>query len=233
PGETGAPSRPARLRSASTLPSCVFLLFCRLGGGNLLPDAVAGAVKQQLPVVAEIGVTAKLLHEPGGVVPGGDLRDEDHQLLAVAEGGLQETEGVVEHVLRLHGHGLPPLHLFTEPAPDGVHSPFRGHGLPVQPLAVVLQGVDLPLLEVPGLLVQLAGLFGLLHGSAPLPQQLVQHRQRRRVRDLLPKLCQGGVEGVGQGVLAAGVPGFLAEPGQHQPHDGELLIKGRLPQLQH
>ena len=36
--------------------------------------------------MAEVGVAAELLHEPGGVVPGGDLRDEDHQLLALATG---------------------------------------------------------------------------------------------------------------------------------------------------
>ena len=194
---------------------------------------MAGAVEQQLPVVAEIGVAAELLHEPGGVVPGGDLRHEDHQLLSLTEGGLQKAEGVVEHGLRLHGHGLAPLHLLAEPAPDGVHGSLRRRGLPIQPPAIVLQRVDLPLPEVPGLLVQLAGLLGLLHGGAALPQQLVQHRQGRRVGDLLPELGERLVEGVGEGVLPAGVPGLLAEAGEHQPHDGELLVKGGLPQLQH
>ena len=39
-------------------------------------NTAPGAVKQQLPVVPEIGVAAEGLNEPAGVRPGGELCDE-------------------------------------------------------------------------------------------------------------------------------------------------------------
>ena len=70
-----------------------FRSFC---GGNFAVDTAACIIKQQLAVVAEIGITSKILDKPAGIVARGYFGHKNDQFLSLTEGVFEEAEGVIK-----------------------------------------------------------------------------------------------------------------------------------------
>ena len=64
--------------------------------------------------MAEVGLAAEVLDEPGGVGAGGELSGEDDQLLALPQGSLQEGEGLLQVAPHLSGGIGPETHVGLE-----------------------------------------------------------------------------------------------------------------------
>ena len=109
---------------------------------NILP----GLVEQQLFVMTEIGVAAKLTDIPGCVIARGDLGYEKDKLLALTDSIFQETECAVKHPAGLVGKALAACGVFGEECAYGVHLFFALQVL-VNCLDVFFEAVDLCLLE--------------------------------------------------------------------------------------
>ena len=91
-----------------------FRASVRFGAADFPQKPLARIVKQQLLIVREVGLAAKILDKPGGKVIRGQLGGEQHKLLAVRDGRVEESKDVRQLPVRAVRRVRARLHILLE-----------------------------------------------------------------------------------------------------------------------
>ena len=129
--------------------------------GEPVKNVLPGLVEQQLSVMTEIGIAAKLTDIPGCVIARCDLGYEKDKLLALTDSILQKTEGTVKHPAGFVGKALSACRIRGKECTYGGHLLFAPQAL-VNCFDIFLKSVDLRLAEhflFPVLLTRTVGTF--------------------------------------------------------------------------